>query len=440
MKKNINNKQRFILFLLCMTFALSTARADEDPSATFSQLQQTPLATLTTELANTKDPVNAGWIRLVIINKQYGNHTTKLVKQLKIWRAAYPTHPGNQLLPDDSTLDALENAEPPAHIALLLPMQGPYSKQGQAIRDGFLSAYYASEAKANAEQTVAFYDTSDETPITDLYQKAIKDGANLIVGPLTKNDVQTLSQQTDITTPTLALNYSDQLTRPTAFYEFGLSSNDEAYQAVEAARDAGLSNAIIIAADNAWGQRSAKALKTRWNALGGHLVDHYYFAAEANLNEGIAHLMRIHSTKDGLKLTEERRHDFDVIFLLAEPNQARSIVPLLKFYYVNDIPIYATSAIYSGIPAPQKDSDLNGVTFCDIPWLLNNSGAHLAKNLRYNRLYAVGHDAYLISTQLPRLNQLAYFPLYGATGILTLNRDQQIYRYLPWTTIHDGHI
>jgi uncharacterized protein len=136
----------------------------------------------------------------------------------------------------------------------------------------------------------------------------------------------------------------------------------------------------------------------------------------------------------------ERRRDVDVIFLLAPPHYARSIVPLLNFYYASDIPIYATSAIYSGVPAPQKDADLNGVRFCDIPWLLNASDHHLSKSNRYNRLYAVGQDAYLIGTELARLQQLPYFPLYGSTGILTVKRNQQIYRYLPWTTMHDGHI
>ncbi|HLB57220.1 MAG TPA: penicillin-binding protein activator, partial [Gammaproteobacteria bacterium] len=130
-------------------------------------------------------------------------------------------------------------------------------------------------------------------------------------------------------------------------------------------------------------------------------------------------------------LEQQRRHDFDVIFLLAQPDKAREIVPLLKYYYADNVPIYSTSAIYSGSPAPQKDVDLNGVYFCDIPAvLLGRTG---------NRLFAVGQDAYLLSNQLPRLAKLPNFPLYGETGALTLTSKQQIYRRLPWTQMHAGH-
>ena len=34
-----------------------------------------------------------------------------------------------------------------------------------------------------------------------------------------------------------------------------------------------------------------------------------------------------------LILEQQRRQDFDVIFLLTQPERAREIVPLLKYYY-----------------------------------------------------------------------------------------------------------
>ncbi|HVY53661.1 MAG TPA: penicillin-binding protein activator, partial [Gammaproteobacteria bacterium] len=58
---------------------------------------------------------------------------------------------------------------------------------------------------------------------------------------------------------------------------------------------------------------------------------------------------------------------------------------------------------------------------------------------QYNRLYAIGRDAYLLSQSLTRLNTLPNFPIYGATGALSLEQ-QQVHQRLPWVTIRDGQI
>lgn len=52
-------------------------------------------------------------------------------------------------------------------------------------------------------------------------------------------------------------------------------------------------------------------------------------------------------------------------WLPTNPIQERQIIPLLRFYYTNDISIYVTSAIYS--PSVIIDHDLDGVIFDDMP-------------------------------------------------------------------------
>lgn len=453
MTNTFKKTRALAFFLLCLTSCILSNLLIQDasalePTTDWNTLQHTSIAKLNTELLQSTDPVTNAWIRLALISKQYSNNHLPLIQQLKHWRAMNPDHPGNSLFPDDSTLSALEQTPPPQHIALLLPMQGQYGKQGQSIRDGFLSAYYASSTKLSAEQTVAFYDTSNH-PISEVYKQAITDGADIIVGPLTKAHVQTLAAQNDLKATILALNYTDNQTLPNNMYEFGLSSKDEAMQAAEAAHDAGLSNAIIIAANDEWGQRTSAALISEWKAFGGNITETYYFSSSSNLTQDIANLMHVDRKSDHLHMLEDnnkellmgqRRQDFDVVFMISQPPEARAIVPLLNYYYASNVPIYSTSAIYSGAPMPQKDADLNGVNFCDIPWIVYDAGAHLAKNLRYNRFYAVGRDAYLISLQLPRLQQLPNFPIYAGTGALSMGPEQQIYRRLSWATIHDGHI
>jgi outer membrane PBP1 activator LpoA protein len=322
------------------------------------------------------------------------------------------------------------NVPAPKHIALLLPLQGPSASSGQSVRDGFLNAYYENLAKTSNQQTISFYDTSKNNNLNALYQQAVTEGADFVVGPLLKNNVESLNASTSFTTTTLELNYTEN-GPPSNVYQFGLSPLTEAEQMAEKAKSSGLSNAIIIAPQNEWGQRVSKALIAKWQSLGGVVADKYFYSANSNFNSDIAALLHIdtESDKDKMKkennknsLEEQRRQDFNVIFLLSQPNEARQIVPLLRFYYANNVPIYATSSISSGKPNPQKDHDLKGVIFCDIPWVIENNQS--------NRLFAVGRDAYWLTQTLPNVQAMQ-----GATGTLTLNSSRKIERQVVWTTM-----
>ncbi|MHB1948623.1 MAG: penicillin-binding protein activator [Gammaproteobacteria bacterium] len=426
--------------------SVSRAQITEDafwegsPHTLWDRLQHVSLKNLEIAAAQS-DPTRAAWIKLAIINKRYSVNTSELVQQITAWRNENPKHPANSLFPNNGTLNALKTDSSPTHIAVLLPLEGSNAANGHAVRDGFLSAYYASLGKTHGKQTISFYDTSQNPAISALYQQAQTAGATLIVGPLLKDDVQALLKSSDFKVPTLALNYTDdEGALPANVYEFGLSQVDEAQQIAEKAWQKGLSHALLIAPQNAWGQRVSKTLISRWESLGGSMVDTFSYSAHMDFNPAIANLLHVNPQNDNKKkketnktvLEQQRRQDFDVIFLLADPNSAREIVPLLKYYYVENIPIYATSSIYSGAPNPQKDTDLNGVKFADIPWVFKGSN-------NSNRLYAVGRDAYTISNQLSRLIELPNSPLYAATGALTLTADHKIYRRLPMATMHNGH-
>lgn len=414
-------------------------------SIVWDKIQHSSLNKLQNALAQTSDPIATGWLKLAIISKKYSTNSQELIQQLMLWRKDYPTHTANALFPDNTALAILLNTPTPKNIALLLPLSGQLSTQGQTVRDGFLNAYY--EAARKNQQTVFFIDTSRTLNMATLYQQAIAQGADTVIGPLTKENVLALVKQGNFPAPTLTLNYTDISfgSLPANFYEYGLSTTDEAQQMADRAWQMGRSHALIIAPQNDWGQRIAKPLVARWQLLGGGVTDTLYYTPTTNLSQSIANLLHINTKEDKKKMQEDnskqaleqqRRQDFDVLFLVAQPQMARQIVPLLKYYYADNIPIIASSAIYTGSPDPQKDSDLNGVYFCDIPWILNPQHA---TDQQFNRLYAVGIDSYTISNNISRLNQLPYFPIYGATGALSLTVKHQIYRRLPWTQMHAGH-
>ncbi|HEX2549630.1 MAG TPA: penicillin-binding protein activator, partial [Gammaproteobacteria bacterium] len=340
--------------------------------AIWTRLQHTSITKLQTNFDKTADPTKKSWLKLAMIYQTDQQNTKALVSQLMTWRQDNPNHPANDLIPNDATLDKLLKNPSPKHIALLLPLAGQYATQGHIVRDGFLSAYYESLSR-NPGQTVTFYDTGRNSDIHFVYQKAIHEGADLIIGPLTKQNVFQLSHKKSHPVTTIALNYTDQ-TLPKNFYEFGLSPKDEAIQLANKAREMGHSKAIIIAPKDDWSQRIVKPLLDQWQSVGGQLTDSYYYSLRANFAEDIPNLLRIENKNSAKKdLLASRRKDFDVVFLVAQPDEGREIVPLLRHYEVSNIPIYSTSMIYAGAPSPEKDTSLNGVIFCDIPWLLNKN-------------------------------------------------------------------
>ena len=65
------------------------------------------------------------------------------------------------------------------------------------------------------------------------------------------------------------------------------------------------------------------------------------------------------------------RDDIDFIFSIGTSDDLKQIKPKLDFYYAENIPVFSTSHIFSGVINSQKDKDLNDIVFCDIPWLFD---------------------------------------------------------------------
>ena len=177
------------------------------------------------------------------------------------------------------------------------------------------------------------------------------------------------------------------------------------------------------------------------------MVETFYFTPDDDLTTSIRELLHVATESERKKRAEEnsdeplRREDFDVIFLVAYPTKARQIVPMLRYYFAGNVPVFATSNVYSGSVNTSKDRDLNNVTFTDMPWLFSHqiSSRNWPEQYNsYNRLYALGMDAYSLATQL---NQLLLFPAVGInnkSGIIYLNNGQEISRILVFGKFKNG--
>ena len=419
------------------------------PQATLEGLRPTPPDTLN------------GWIALALIAKTPAAQAGDADRRMEEWHHLYPQHPASEdLLASLFAHQPERVAQRPAHIALLLPLTGAYAKAAEAVRDGFLAAYF-QDKQNGAAPSIKIYDTG-ETPAdaAQLYERAVADGADVVVGPLAKEGVAALKQAVTLSTPILALNYTDEdQAVPANLYQFGLSPEQEAREVAERAWLDGHVQALAVTPSGDWGSRVLHAFQTRWQELGGRLVGAQTY--ENNVNDFSAplrHLLNIAASESraralrtalqtDLKFEPQRREDADFIFMAAFPRQARQIPPQLKFFYAGDLPIYATSHIYEGRPDPDKDRDLDGVMFADMPWLLKkeeNDPLRSAVNQAWpnqaglRRLYALGVDAYRLAPYLKLAHIGSNDAVDGATGRLTIDNDHRVHRTLMWARFSRG--
>jgi uncharacterized protein len=397
-----------------------------------------------------------GWYSLAAISKNNQIDLEQQREELQRWLREWRQHPAHDNLPNDLRLLQSLIDQQPRQIALLLPMQGKLAEASEAVSDGFFAAYY--QALSNGRQTpeVRKYDSSAD--VIAAYQQAVSEGADLVIGPIDKEKVTELSLMPSLEVPVLALNYPDA---PPAeplrgFYQFGLAVEDEARQVARQAYLEGHRQAMVIIPRQEWSERSARAFADEWENLGGIVVNRSQFTRGANYPQLVKDAMLIEQSQVrarelqellGVKLeaSPRSRSDVDMIFLIADPAQARQIKPSFAFHYAGKIPVYSTSQVYSGEPNPKADRDLNGIRFNTMPWLFDTSSpekkavAQYTKSAAvYGRLHALGADAFRLYARLPQLEQVPQMRIFGATGALHMLDDGRIEREQIWVRFRNG--
>lgn len=430
---------RSVVFDIAQTPLLTGADQAANLTEVWHTLQGFTEAQLTRMLYfNATNPVVIAWVHLALLNQVNNQSNSAFLQALSDWQAANPNHPATALIPQDLT--ALKTATAPQTVALLLPLSGQYAAMGSAIRDGFMLNYYQNHSTAQLK----FYDTAT-ADVASLYQQALSDGAAVVVGPVLKDDVQTLVSKGNFPVPTVLLNYTDRPPASPDAMEFGLSPAQEAEQTASLAWQHSASRVLVIVPQGDWGASMAQYFTSSFQALGGQVVETLAYRPD-QLNAQIASLLEVDQSMarinawsaafgEKLQAQPRRRADFDGIFLATTPEAARQILPQLRFNYANNVPVYATSSIYDGSHNIDMYHDFSGVSFVDMPWILSQEAS--LKTLRQQarkawpeaaqsapRLIALGMDAYLLAESTQRLALLPSFELTGVTGNLYLDQGQ----------------
>ena len=399
-----------------------------------------------------------GWLDLARIMRSGQRNISQLENDMLDWGTRHPAHPANENFLSELINIYQDDISQRKHIAIILPMHGDLAKVSANIKNGFLSAYY-SDANTTIKPVIDFYDSSNkDVTFNQLYQQAIENGATNIIGPLNKIAINQLAQQRELEVPVLTLNYAENAFNTTEnLFQFGLSPEDEAHQVAELAILQGKKRAAVFYPDSEWGRRLDHAFSERYIELGGKVMTEADYATNTNdyrrpvramfnLDQSSIRHRKLENTI-GRKAysVPYRRQDIDMIFLAATPRSARSIMPAFKFHHASGLPVYSTSHVYTGKINRELDRDLNGLIFCDLPWVLQNTSP-LEKVFHQNwpqqegftRLFALGIDAYHLVYNLDYLENKDFAYYDGQTGNIRLDENNRITRKLLWAKFKRG--
>lgn len=459
-------RERVILGPL-LTSAEATQNNNE---AIYDALSRLPDSALLNQSPRAPDPLG-GWMQLTHI--LHSVPTAELGAELGAWRSRYPHHPADGAFLDRvleesgrhvqiQAAPALRAEKPAAapveqsagtkpgaqFIGVMIPLTGPFAPAGEAVRSGMLAGFYADSSPTKLPLKFA---DSESTGVDQLYQSLSAQGAALGVGPLIKEEVLKLMRIPNRSVPLLALNQVADATADSVV-QFGLSPEQEVEQAAGAAWFDGRQRAVVLAPSSPFGERLASHFARYWRSLGGKLVatktyapnaaDYATAAAQTALAVGIGT-----NPADAPTAGETLKADF--IFLIANPHDARLLKPQLDAQRLAGLPIYATSHVFSGRPDAQQDRDLDGIYFCDIPWLLHSydsgplSATALASEIAktspdFVKLIALGIDAYRMAKMIPSLTPTDSHLFDGATGLLTLQSGNWVQRQMECAQFTGG--
>lgn len=327
--------------------------------------------------------------------------------------------PGNSA----ARADAVAGVAQTPHIALLLPLNSKiFGRHAKALRDGFQAA---TRAQSRVLLPVREYAVSEDVAnVLEGYRTAVAAGAQVVVGPLTRDAVTALAFGEPVPVPTLALNIPDNVGRiPGNLYMLSLQIETEARQAAQIAYREGRRNAVTISGNSPVQRRMQSAFAEEFSRLGGTVTADARYAVDP----------------EQLKAITARSKTPDMYFLALEHMEARTVRP-----YLGATPAYATSRVHAGDQGPLAGFDLANVTFVDMPWLLEPNHAAVmiyarpdpGSSIDLERLYALGIDAWRIAQLL--LAGARDIRLDGVTGQLRLGADGLIERELLAGRYVDG--
>ena len=335
----------------------------------------------------------------------------------------------------------------PQRVAVLLPLTGTYSQYGKAVRSGM---YFAANRLEKEIFKMDFYNTdfAKDESIAGIYQKAAREGADFIIGPLLKDNVDALQATTETSIPILTLNYTDTISpqRQRELFQFGLLPEDEAIQIAERLIQDKHYFTVAFAPDSPWGYRLMQTFTNHYTHLGGVIRDTVHYEKDivdfSPIIEEVFGLADSYTRRQKLgnaigympEFVPHPRDDIQSIVLFADEKYAHLIYPQMRYHHLDKLPVYATAHVYT--PGKSiRNRDLDKLIYADAPAVISFDADEFEGVKDFDptqlRLFALGFDAYHLPYEIRKMNLThAMYP--GMTGTLLIQSHKRLFRKLVW--------
>ncbi len=392
------------------------------------------------------------WLRLA--EARMNNPDDSLfASQLMLWQAQFANSTAANPLANELQAYALLLPQELSIIALLLPLSGPLESAGQAILSGFMASYYNQEDNTFR---VLVKDTYQQD-IHNLAREAINEGAQFLVGPLERNQVEELLNSS-INVPVLALNHASG-TRANLF-QFALAPEQEVGILVRHQQQMGYSTGATLLEGAELSRRQHHASLRLSQEAELELIDIQELGSNRDtwLAEVRQFLRFDPRARDRARITRQAadssssvnrslenspiRDDIEYMNLFATAEGSSLIRPLLNLNFAERLPSYGTSQLLLG----NQLRDLDQMFISVLPWQVSPSELRLSLEDRHGNLgrlepfFAMGIDAQDLLAPLHSMRQPSELSIQGQTGRLTLSPKGLIQRELLLVQVQSGQL
>jgi outer membrane PBP1 activator LpoA protein len=411
----------------------------------------TKLSSYALERFNRGSVIQQGWTNLALYHQVYANSGVELDQAINNWRRRYPGHPAVAILPEQD--EALADLAPVniERLAVLLPQSGANERLGDALKAGILAGL--------DKQTISDTVFIDENLATQVLSEQLSQfNPDFVIGPLLKANIDKLAQaKTLIDTPTLHLNTFDGERLSLQHYFFALNPEHEVQQALEHFLAKGYQKPMLLAPNNANGQRLVDYFNIQWQRYSETKPQIGFYNDNKDMPNTITSLLEVDKSKQRIKTVKSlfkqevesetrSRSDIDAIYILGDAIETRLIKPYLDVNvstFAQRIPLYASSKSHSKQIDRTDKGDLEGLYFTELPWMLNATVKQHNLRNQYNtlwpanadisqRLFAMAYDAVSVLSDIRQLSVMPGNKFTGLSGKLSVNTSGHIERTLDW--------
>tara|TARA_B100000508_G_scaffold28518_1_gene21410 strand:+ start:1054 stop:2904 length:1851 start_codon:yes stop_codon:yes gene_type:complete len=411
----------------------------------------TKLSSYALERFNRGSVIQQGWTNLALYHQVYANSGVELDQAINNWRRRYPGHPAVAILPEQD--EALADLAPVniERLAVLLPQSGANERLGDALKAGILAGL--------DKQTISDTVFIDENLATQVLSEQLSQfNPDFVIGPLLKANIDKLAQaKTLIDTPTLHLNTFDGERLSLQHYFFALNPEHEVQQALEHFLAKGYQKPMLLAPNNANGQRLVDYFNIQWQRYSETKPQIGFYNDNKDMPNTITSLLEVDKSKQRIKTVKSlfkqevesetrSRSDIDAIYILGDAIETRLIKPYLDVNvstFAQRIPLYASSKSHSKQIDRTDKGDLEGLYFTELPWMLNTTVKQHNLRNQYNtlwpenadisqRLFAMAYDAVSVLSDIRQLSVMPGNKFTGLSGKLSVNTSGHIERTLDW--------